>query len=100
MAEAIRRRGRPRKHPPKIDPGTPELSIGVSPQALANAVDEAWFKEPEWSVQGLSNAITRAAHEAPWTDPEVTEELENAGGRLITTPAHRIPWGMATITAE
>lgn len=51
-----------------------------------DAVDHffnAWLKEPGQTRADYVNAITRAAHEAPWTSPWVTEELESQAGDLL-----------------
>jgi len=44
MAEPPRRRGRPRKHPPQIDPGTPELQRHRA--VLAGPADAALSEDP------------------------------------------------------
>jgi hypothetical protein len=44
MAETPRRRGRPRKHPPRIDPGTPELQRHRS--ILAGPADSSLAEDP------------------------------------------------------
>ena len=44
MADVPRRRGRPRKHPPKIDPGTPELQRHRI--LLAGAADAPLAEDP------------------------------------------------------
>jgi hypothetical protein len=69
---------------------------GVSASAVAEAAEQAWFKEGEdWSVVGVSNALTRAAHEAAWNSPAVEEQLQNVGGRLVVAPRD-VPWGVWT----
>lgn len=70
---------------------------GATTEDVVEKLTAAWQVEhdaPEaWSVTGLSNAISRAAHEAAWSSPEVGEELEARAGALVTVPLHKVPWG-------
>lgn len=79
--------------------GTPSWRInGANPAAIAEAAEEAWFSEtPDWSIVGVSNALTKAAHRGMWSNSRIEHELQVAGGRLITAIPNRLPW---RITAE
>jgi len=57
---------------------------GVTASDVAAAAEEAWFSEsPDWSITGISNAITKAAHTGRWSSSRVQEALEDVGGRMI-----------------
>ncbi len=74
---------------------------GASPDAIATAVADAWLKEPaDWSVAGLANAVSRAAHEAVWPTSRIEETLEDRAGQLVTSAA--VPWGwkLKEVTAK
>jgi hypothetical protein len=72
---------------------------GVSPEAIAQAAEEAWFAEPaDWSVVGLSNALSRAAHQGAWADLDTEELLQARAGQLVTAGA-KAPWDF-TVHAE
>lgn len=43
----------------------------------------AWLKEPGAHRADYVNAITRAAHEAPWSSPWTAEKLEDQAGELL-----------------
>lgn len=79
--------------------GTPSWRInGANPASIAEAAEEAWFSEtPDWSIVGVSNALTKAAHRGMWSNSRIEHELQVAGGRLITAIPNRLPW---RITAE
>ncbi len=44
---------------------------------------QAWLKEPGQLRADYVNAITRAAHESPWSSPWVTEALEEQAGEIL-----------------
>ena len=44
---------------------------------------QAWLKEPGQLRSDYVNAITRAAHESPWSSPWVTESLEEQASELL-----------------
>ena len=70
------------------------LGTTLNPNRVAEAVAAAWEKEPGYTRASLVNAISRAAHEAAWANPWVTEELEEAAGRLLA--AEDLPLGALT----
>lgn len=70
---------------------------GAKPGAVAEMVLEAWLKESaDWSIAGLSNAISRAAHEQTWESFDMEQALEDRAGALITTAIDRIPFDVWT----
>jgi len=44
---------------------------------------QAWLREPGYNRADFVNAVTRAAHEAPWSSPWATETLEDQAGELL-----------------
>jgi hypothetical protein len=57
-----------------------------APEGEAVAVERyfsAWLKEPGHNRSDFVNAITRAAHEAPWSSPWASETLEEQAGELL-----------------
>lgn len=56
---------------------------GGDRDAAVEAYHNAWLVEPGHTRLDFVNAITRAAHEAPWSSPWVTEEIEDAAGELL-----------------
>lgn len=52
-------------------------------EAAAEAYHAAWLVEPGHTRLDFVNAATRAAHEAAWSSPWVTEEIEEAAGQLL-----------------
>ena len=43
----------------------------------------AWLKEPGYNRADFVNAVTRAAHESPWSNPWAAEALEEQAGELL-----------------
>lgn len=71
---------------------------GASPADIAEAATTAWLKEEaDWSVAGLSNAVSRAAHEGNWSVPFVGETLEDRAGALILQPVDKLPIGLLPV---
>jgi hypothetical protein len=57
---------------------------GCRKDELVNRLVRAWEREPaRYTRTALLNAITRAAHENPWTSPWTAHELEETAGRLL-----------------
>lgn len=56
---------------------------GVGVDGMVERLQRAWDQEPGYSKAAFVNAITRAAHEEPWTTPWVTEEIERSAGELL-----------------
>jgi hypothetical protein len=57
-----------------------------APDGTETAVEnyhQAWLKEPGETRSAYVNAITRAAHESPWSNPWATDELEEQAGKLL-----------------
>lgn len=55
----------------------------VDPEELVRQIRSAFWKEPQPTVKGIADAVTRAAHEGSWRSPWVTEQLQDAGGSII-----------------
>lgn len=70
---------------------------GTSTEQIVENVTGAWLKEadaPEaWSVTGLSNAMSRAAHEGSWPSIEAEQVMEDLAGELVRVPAAKVPFG-------
>lgn len=56
----------------------------VSPETMVENLMAAHTQEPENSLTGLANAMTRASHEAAWPDPVIaSEQLQRQAGELL-----------------
>ena len=51
-------------------------------QAVENYFN-AWLVEPGTNRSDYVNAATRAAHEAPWTSPWATDEIEESASQMV-----------------
>lgn len=72
---------------------------GVTPEQVGVQVERAWLaEEPDWSVIGLSNAMSRAAHEGVWSDFSIEESLQDRAGQLVL--AKSVPWGYTSASTE
>jgi hypothetical protein len=73
-----------------------------APDGAEVAVDnyhQAWLKEPGETRSAYVNAITRAAHESPWSNPWATDELEEQAGKLLYNHVVLSPAQMEAVTA-
>jgi hypothetical protein len=57
--------------------------VGVNDEELVRRLRAAYWKQPNPTVKGVTDAITRAAHESTWAGPWVTDTLEESAGNLI-----------------
>lgn len=65
---------------------------GCSPEVLAGRIMTSWQEEPDESVQGLVNAITRASHEWQWRPSSWAEEdLEDQAADLLYARVLELP---------
>jgi hypothetical protein len=55
----------------------------TSPLDAFDIMRNAWEKEPDPTLAGLSNAVTRAAHENTWGNYQVTDFLQQIGSDLL-----------------
>lgn len=69
------------------------LSVpGVDREVLAGRILTSWSVEPDDSVQGLVNAITRASHEWKWEPSKwCDEELEEQAAQLLYAKVIELP---------
>lgn len=58
-------------------------AVNDKPDELVNRLCLAWRLQPGYSKAHIVNAITRAAHTNPWTNPWSTETLEEQAGELL-----------------
>lgn len=56
---------------------------GISKDSLIENLCTAWRIEPGYSKGSIANAISRCAHEGPWTSPWITSALEEEAGNLV-----------------
>lgn len=70
---------------------------GESPVYTAEQIHKAWHKEPNETITGLANAMTRAAHESPWKGATAGEVLQDQAVALMEMSPERL---IATIAEE
>jgi len=70
---------------------------GVSPAGMLGRLQAAYNREPEPTVAGLANAVSRAAHESALPTIWASESLEEQAGRLLADPQSLIAQIMATV---
>lgn len=63
---------------------------GCNAKAMFERLMRAWQMEPGYSKTAVVNAVTRAAHENPWTKWEAVEALETTGGALLYQPVWNV----------
>jgi len=76
-----------------LERGYVDTRAGCTKDAMASRFLAAWQKEPaRYTRTAVVNAITRAAHENPWSNPWAAQELEEAAGRLLHVRVNLQPW--------
>jgi hypothetical protein len=68
---------------------------GCAGDAMVARLVRAWEKEPGWTKADLVNAISRAAHEEPWTNPWARSSLEEQAGRYLYNYVQLAPYHAA-----
>jgi hypothetical protein len=63
---------------------------GVKPAEMVARLRRAWEMEPGYQRTNFVNAVTRAAHENPWSKWETVENLETLGGQLLYQPVWNV----------
>jgi hypothetical protein len=56
---------------------------GIAKESLIENLCTSWRMEPGYSKGSIVNAISRCAHEGPWSSPWVTSALEEEAGNLV-----------------
>lgn len=65
---------------------------GVPDEQLAGRIMTSWQAEPDDTIQGLVNAVTRAAHEWQWKPSSWAEDdLEEQAGQLLYARVIELP---------
>jgi hypothetical protein len=68
---------------------------GCSRGDLVERLVCAWEREPGWTQADLVNAISRAAHEEPWTNPWARSALEEQAGQYLYNYVQVAPYQAA-----
>lgn len=74
-----------------------QTGIGVTDEELVRRLRAAYWKQPSPTVKGITDAITRTAHETAWSSPWTVDTLEENAGTLIRQYAKVVDLGRKAI---
>lgn len=60
-----------------------EKVVGVKDQEMVRRLKTAYWHDPSPTLRGVSNAITRMAHNNSWTSPWIEDDLHSVASEII-----------------